>query len=103
MTVRQYLIGLAAGVLLVSSMAAGYAAHTDRTWLLVADSAFAVSVGGQSFFRVNVDGRVGIGTSDPDSTVRLHVVGNIKADSVKVNAVRFSDGTVQTTANAPII
>ncbi len=58
------------------------------------DSLLSVSSGDSSLFRVNRNGRVGIGTSDPAE--RLQVMGRVRADSGFV----FADGTVQTTAAA---
>src|SRR5690349_4042583 len=70
------------------------------------DSAFAVSRGGQSLFRVNTNGNVGVGVSNPSqrltvdggvmadsATVQsLRVSGGVQADSVSVSRVRFPDG-----------
>jgi hypothetical protein len=55
------------------------------------DSVFAVSRGGASLLRVNADGNVGIGNSQP--TDRLTVKGGVRADSLAVAQVRFSDGS----------
>ena len=55
------------------------------------DSVFAVSRAGASLLRVNVDGNVGIGTSDPGQ--RLTVSGGVRADSALVTLVRFDDGS----------
>jgi hypothetical protein len=57
-----------------------------------ADSALAITRGGASLLRVNIDGRVGVGTSDPQQ--RLHVAGTVRADS----GVVFGDGSVQSSA-----
>jgi hypothetical protein len=55
------------------------------------DSVFAVSRSGTSLLRVNVDGNVGVGTSDPRQ--RLTVNGGVQADSASVSRVRFADGS----------
>ncbi|HEX9937073.1 MAG TPA: tail fiber domain-containing protein [Longimicrobium sp.] len=78
--------------LLLGCAAAAPAAARAQT-----DSVFAVTRSGESFLRVNVDGKVGIGTSTPDR--RLTVNGSLRADSVVATAgVKFPDGSVQTTA-----
>jgi hypothetical protein len=56
-----------------------------------ADSVFAVSRAGASLLRVNVDGNVGVGTSNPGQ--RLTVNGGVQADSARVARVRFDDGS----------
>jgi hypothetical protein len=55
------------------------------------DSVLAVSRAGLSLLRVNADGNVGIGISNPAQ--RLTVAGGIKADSARVKHVRFDDGS----------
>jgi hypothetical protein len=59
------------------------------------DSVFAVSKSGVSLLRVNVDGNVGVGTSNPSH--RLTVNGGVKADSVRATRVRFDDGSSAST------
>ncbi|HEX6750739.1 MAG TPA: tail fiber domain-containing protein [Longimicrobium sp.] len=64
---------------------------------VVPDSVVAVTKNGETLLRVNVDGRVGIGTSTPDR--KLTVNGSVGADSVvAASGFKFPDGTVQTTA-----
>jgi hypothetical protein len=62
------------------------------------DSVLAVTRSGASLLRVNVDGKVGIGTSNPSR--RLSVAGTISAtDTIATDVgVKFPDGTVQVTA-----
>jgi hypothetical protein len=55
------------------------------------DSVFAVSRAGTSLLRVNTDGNVGIGISNPSQ--RLTVNGGVQADSARVARVRFDDGS----------
>jgi hypothetical protein len=55
------------------------------------DSVFAVSQSGTSLLRVNTDGNVGIGISNPSQ--RLTVNGGVQADSARVARVRFDDGS----------
>jgi uncharacterized coiled-coil protein SlyX len=63
----------------------------------VPDSVLAVTKNSATLLRVNVDGKVGIGTSTPDR--RLTVNGSVGADSVAVTSgIHFNDGSVQTTA-----
>jgi len=65
-----------------------------------ADSVVAVTRAGATLFRVNTDGKVGVGTATPDR--RLTVNGTIGASDTIASAVgfKFPDGTVQTTAAA---
>src|SRR5688500_12408770 len=72
-------------VLVAAALAAPAAAQAP------ADSVFAVTRAGSSLFRVNVNGNVGVGVSDP--TRRLTVDGGVLADSATVNQVRFADGS----------
>jgi hypothetical protein len=74
---RAYLAGLATGILIVSGAGAGYSAGYRAGMPPTPDSVFAVSHGGNSLLRVNVDGRVGIGTSTPNGA--LQVVGDVSA------------------------
>jgi hypothetical protein len=62
------------------------------------DSVLAVTRSGASLLRVNVDGKVGIGTSNPSR--RLSVAGTISAtDTITTDiGVKFPDATVQVTA-----
>jgi hypothetical protein len=97
--VRNFLVGVATGIALVGAAAAGYGAGAADTMAAVADSAFAVSKAGQSLFRVNVNGTVGVGTIDPQA--RFHVTGDARADGVvesTAGGFRFPDNTQQSTA-----
>jgi hypothetical protein len=55
------------------------------------DSVFAVTLSGNSLLRVNVDGNVGVGISNPSQ--RLTVSGGVQADSARLARVRFDDGS----------
>ena len=93
LTLRKLLVAVAAAAALP---AAAWAQTTPP------DSVVAVTRSGQTFLRVNVDGKVGIGTSTPDR--RLTVNGTIGAtDTIATGVgIRFPDGTLQTSAAANV-
>ena len=79
-----------AAMALAAALPAGLQAQSD--------SLLAVSAGGQSLFRVNTDGNVGIGNSSPDR--RLAVVGAMSVtDTIATGyGIKFADGSIQLTA-----
>ena len=94
-----FFAGLATGVGLVVAASAGFGAgRSSALRALPADSVFAVSRAGASLFRVNTDGKVGIGTSDPQS--RLDVDGVVRSAS---GGLMFPDGTTLSTAPTLIV
>jgi hypothetical protein len=96
---RNFLFGVATGISLVAAAGAGYGAgRSGNLNAVIPDSVFAVSHSGNSLLRVNVDGKVGVGTSDPQS--RLHVHGAIRSDSA---GFVFPDNTTLETRPSLII
>jgi hypothetical protein len=94
---RIFLLGLLTGAGLVAAAGAGYSAGSTRA-PVVPDSAFAVSKGGASLFRVNANGLVGINTSDPQA--RLDVNGNLRVGVIELRGgtfLKFDDGTTLST------
>jgi hypothetical protein len=65
------------------------------------DSVLAVTRTGESLLRVNVDGNVGIGISQP--TQKLQVVGGVLADSANLGLLRFGDSTRIITAKVALL
>ncbi len=97
--VKKYLL---AGVL-AGSMGFAGALYAGEAEIVLKDnttgSGFSVKeeVGNTTLFRARGDGNVGIGNTSP--TEKLEVTGNVKISGTG-NALKFPDGTSQTTAAA---
>ncbi len=81
------------------SLAAGYRAkalhHGAFVWADSSNSNFASTQ--QDQFLIRASGGVGVGLNNPAE--QLEVNGDVKADTFRIDqALRFSDGTIQTTA-----